>query len=157
MTNEKAAWMFRKLEENIHTDRSNLNGMIDIRFVSCSVEDRTAEFLFVSEDWERNVFGGIHGGMIATVLDSCMGITSGVYSEKPASTVSMNVQYLQPAMGTEYRILVSLPHMGRRIIHAAAEMKDAAGGTSCAMAEAVFTLRESMDMAERLGGSDPER
>ncbi|MBQ4309815.1 MAG: PaaI family thioesterase, partial [Lachnospiraceae bacterium] len=116
MTNEKAAWMFRKLEENIHKDRSNLNGMIDIRFVSCSVEDRTAEFLFVSEDWERNVFGGIHGGMIATVLDSCMGITSGVYSEKPASTVSMNVQYLQPGTGAEYRVLVSLPHKGRRII-----------------------------------------
>ena len=156
MTNEKAEWMFRKLEENIRRERSSLNGMLDIHFVSCSVEDRTAEFLFTAETWQRNVYGGLHGGMIATVLDSCMGIASGVFREKPASTVSMNVQYLQPAAGETYRVLVSLPHMGHRIIHTAAEMISAEDDVNCALAEGVFTVRESMDMAERLGGDFPE-
>ena len=152
MNNEKSEWMFRKLEENIRANRSILNGMIDIHFVACSVEEQTAEFLFTAEDWERNVYGGLHGGMIATVLDSCMGITAGVFSEKPASTVSMNVQYLQPGAGTTFRVLVSLRHRGRRIIHMAAELRDAEGG-SCAQAEAVFTVRESMNMADRLAGA----
>ena len=156
MTTEKAAWAFRKLEENIRADRTILNGRLDIHFVSCSAEEMTAEFSFNEEDWERNPYGGLHGGMVATVLDSCMGTAAGIFSGKPASTVSLNVQYLKPAMGKHYRVLVSFPHVGRRIIHARGELRDAESGAGCASAEAVFTVREKLSMAERLPGLDED-
>ena len=148
LTTEKAARGFRKMEGFISEHPDILNGMINIHFVSCSVEEKTAEFLFDVKDWERNMYGGVHGGMISTVLDSGMGIAAGVFSGKPASTVSLNVQFIQPGMGDKYRILVSFPHIGRHVIHTKSEMRDAESGVSCAFADAVFTVRDSMSLAD---------
>lgn len=73
-------------------------GMLHPRLVCCNFEQRSMEAVIQTQPWMRNVNHVVHGGIIATILDSIGGST--LYCFTPvgstAPTVSLQISYLKP-------------------------------------------------------------
>lgn len=88
-----------------------------------------------------NPFGGVHGGVLATLLDSALGCA--VHSTLPAgvtsTTVDLTVTYLRPATGDTGRLtcVAEVVHSGRKIATSQGRVVDdegkiyATGATTC--------------------------
>ena len=79
----------------------------------------------------RNPLGGIHGGWIATVLDSCMGCAGHTIlpAGTPYTTIDLKLTYVRavtPEIGT-LRAEGRVVHGGRRLISTEGKLVDAAG------------------------------
>ena len=97
------------------------------------VEVSDGEAVFEIEPDERmlNPIGSVHGGIAATLLDSCMGCA--VHTTLPAgvgyTTAQLNLHYLramQPGMGV-VRAVGTVLHRGRRQSTAEGRLYDANG------------------------------
>jgi len=83
-----------------------------------SIGHGQATFVLRPDDRMLNPIGSIHGGIAATLLDSCMGCA--VHTTLPAgagyTTAQLNLHYLrsmQPGMG-EVRAIGTVLHRGRK-------------------------------------------
>ncbi len=62
-----------------------------------------------------NLYDGVHGGFIASVIDTCAGYGCAALVEwQTLTTLDMNVHYMQALMGDRYILHTEYPHMGRR-------------------------------------------
>jgi acyl-CoA thioesterase len=68
------------------------------------------------DDRHRNYLGGVHGGLIATLIDTvCFFPKPLLPSGQAATTVNLNVNYIRPAgVGDCLSARAELLHMGRR-------------------------------------------
>ena len=88
----------------------------------------------------RNRRGDAHGGVTATLLDAALGIACRSHTDEWMSegTVTLNVQFIEPAQGTllaEARLL----RAGRTVAFAEGEVRDQKG-TIVAKATATFKI-----------------
>jgi len=95
------------------------------------VGDGFAAFTLEPDERMLNPIGSVHGGIAATLLDSCMGCA--VHTTLPAgagyTTAQLNLHYLrsmQPGMGP-VRAIGTVLHRGRRQSTAEAKLLDASG------------------------------
>ena len=95
------------------------------------VGDGFATFELSPDERMLNPIGSIHGGIAATLLDSCMGCA--VHTTLPAgvgyTTAQLNLHYLrsmQPGMGL-VRATGTVIHRGRKQSTAEAKLVDASG------------------------------
>jgi uncharacterized protein (TIGR00369 family) len=95
------------------------------------VGDGVATFELSPDERMLNPIGSIHGGIAATLLDSCMGCA--VHTTLPAgvgyTTAQLNLHYLrsmQPGMGP-VRATGTVIHRGRKQSTAEAKLVDASG------------------------------
>jgi uncharacterized protein (TIGR00369 family) len=93
-----------------------------------SIDPARAVFTLEVGEHLYNPFGGVHGGVLATVLDSAMG--SAIHSTLPAgvasTTVDLNVTYLRPAGPDTGRLAceAEVIHAGRKIATARGQVID---------------------------------
>jgi uncharacterized protein (TIGR00369 family) len=82
------------------------------------VEEGRAVFALTPAEWMYNPIGMVHGGIAATILDSCMGCA--VHTTLPAgvgyTTTDVQVRYLRAMGGATGRVLAEgrVVHGGRR-------------------------------------------
>ncbi len=82
------------------------------------VEEGRAVFALEPAEWMYNPIGSVHGGIAATILDSCMGCA--VHTTLPAgvgyATTDLQVRYLRSMRAGEGRVLAEgrVVHAGRR-------------------------------------------
>jgi len=95
------------------------------------VGDGFATFVLEPDERMLNPIGSIHGGIAATLLDSCMGCA--VHTTLPVgagyTTAQLNLHYLrsmQPGMGA-VRAIGTVLHRGRRQSTAEAKLVDGRG------------------------------
>lgn len=74
----------------------NICGTMKLQYDGCSAEEGWAEFVHYVTVWEGNPRGSMHGGMIASVMDSAMGTLGVATIQAHAPTISLSVQYLAP-------------------------------------------------------------
>lgn len=92
-------------------------------------EDGRVSFTLDPEEFHLNPFGMVHGGVLATMLDTAMGCA--VHSLLPAAvgyvTSEMNVRFLRPALLSSGRLLCTgeVVHPGRNTMIASARVVDA--------------------------------
>lgn len=51
---------------------------------------------YETKPWMANIWGVVHGGVAATLVDTCMGITCGIQCGFICPTISMTVNYARP-------------------------------------------------------------
>ncbi|MBO9523965.1 MAG: PaaI family thioesterase [Nocardioidaceae bacterium] len=95
------------------------------------VSEGVAVFEMRPDERMMNPIGSVHGGIAATILDSCLGCA--VHTTLPAgvgyTTAQLNVHYLramQPGMGL-VRATGTVIHRGRKQATAEAKLVDALG------------------------------
>ena len=70
---------------------------IQPRFESCNFEKKTLIVSIAVEDFMRNTNGVMHGGAVATAMDTIMGsLTFYMCGEHLTPTINMNVSYERP-------------------------------------------------------------
>lgn len=101
-------------------------------------EPGLARFRFAPPEIARGLEGGLHGGALATALDTAatFAIISSVGHD--ASTVDLRLDYLRPALGPEFLIEAVTLRAGRRLGWADATASTHEGRT-VATARGIFT------------------
>ena len=87
-------------------------------FTILEVEDGRAVFAMEPAEWMYNPIGSVHGGIAATILDSCMGCA--VHTTLAAgvgyTTTDLQVRYIRAMSDATGRVLAEgrVVHRGRR-------------------------------------------
>ncbi len=95
------------------------------------VEDGRVEFSMASQEWMCNPAGVLHGGIVASLIDTVL--TLAVFTKLPAgktaTTVDLNVRYVRPLLpdGAVFRAVGIAVHVGATIATAEAKAYNAAG------------------------------
>ncbi len=111
-----------------------------VGFEVASMADGRAQLVLDVEPRHLNPHGTVHGGAIATLVDSAMGAavaTTTGDGEGPV-TIEMKVTYLEPARSTQLRANAEIRRRGKRITIVEADVVDA-DDEAVAHAIATFT------------------
>ncbi|HEY3773734.1 MAG TPA: PaaI family thioesterase [Solirubrobacteraceae bacterium] len=98
--------------------------LIDASLIA--VGEGTATFALQPAEWMYNPIGSVHGGIAATLLDSCMGCA--VHTLLPAgvgyTTTDLQVRFVRGISDTTGRVLAAgrVIHPGRRVMTVEATM-----------------------------------
>lgn len=90
-----------------------------------------------------NINGGLHGGVIATMLDTTMGdaVRAGLDEDKTTVTVSMTITYLDVAKeGDELRSSAEVRKRGGKLVLVEADITRPSDDAAIAHAVATFTV-----------------
>ncbi len=95
-------------------------------------------FAMQPEEWMYNVIDSVHGGIAATLLDSCMGcaVQSTLEAGERYATGDLQVRYLRPMSRSTGRVLASgvVVHEGSRTATAEGRLSVESGGSLLAHA-----------------------
>lgn len=108
----------RLAEETFY--RKQLPGMsalLGLEPISCDAKTRQLVVCHEVGTWTENVNGTAHGGIIAAVLDSAMGILCRCYTYPQRSvTTSLNISYLRPVKaGDKIYVRTELLRQGKSL------------------------------------------
>jgi len=89
------------LEEALDTlpnphDLSQPNLYLCPRLVDCNGSTLTVELEYDTKSWMSNPMGVVHGGILASMLDTSMGLTCHGIVQIHTPTISMNIHYARP-------------------------------------------------------------
>lgn len=114
--------------EVIRSRQLNANpNQLHLQFIP-SVEDfdgpdDTVCYRYHTDPWMSNPNGVTHGGMVAAILDTSMGMTSTCYYHVLTPTISMNVNYCLPVpLNADILVKARLVRAGRTSAQLMAEM-----------------------------------
>ncbi len=112
--------------------------MLHAAFCGCDAAKRTLALRFTVEDWMQNDKMTLHGGILATALDTTMGVlVRFCKGGERTSTVSLNTNFLRPLpVGAAFIVEAAVEKTGRRIQFVSAYVT--ADEEVCATATATF-------------------
>jgi len=84
---------------------------------SFDAEKRELVMTFESKDWMNNPMMGMHGGIIAALADSAMGVLAiMLHQGKISTTVDLNVSFLRPVpLGKTITVKAGCQKLGRNL------------------------------------------
>ncbi len=113
------------LEDGAEKRKNTVAGMIKPQILGCDCSSQSTLIGFPAQEWETNPNGVIHGGMIATMLDTAMGITTIAITDTLTPTIDLHVSYLRPCPADGMLAVRSTISMaGGSVVHVRAEMYD---------------------------------
>jgi uncharacterized protein (TIGR00369 family) len=82
------------------------------------LDDRTYQFIVPVTPFMHNPLGVVHGGVLATLIDSTMGsmINRSLPSDQYAVTTELKVNYIRPGKGEQLRSEASILHRGQTLV-----------------------------------------
>ncbi len=102
---------------------------LELRPVEASLESMS--FAMPLREWMLNPAGVIHGGVLATLLDSAMtlAVIAHLDRSKIATTTTLTTHFVRPLLadGSEVRALAQILHCGRTHATARAQITDTKG------------------------------
>lgn len=133
----------KKLEliarEIMETESDGMNALLAPEPCGCDTEKMTADIRFTAQNWEKNHRGEIHGGAIASMFDTSMGMTVLAYSQyDQVSTADINVSFIRPFLGRSYIFKSEIVHLGRTLVRVRAKAVDEDTGKCLASGSANF-------------------
>lgn len=105
--------------------------MSTLGFDGVSFDDESFGFTLTPREFHFNPIGSVHGGVLATLLDSACGCA--IHSRLPAgvfyTSLDLTVKFLRPATATTGQLSAhgAVVHLGRRTALAEAQITDATG------------------------------
>ncbi|MEG0829876.1 MAG: PaaI family thioesterase [Anaerovoracaceae bacterium] len=99
------------------TEERKLNNMLDPVFLEANREEKTSEIIFFMREWEKNQRGEIHGGSIAAMFDTAMGITAAAFQGTGSvTTADLQISYIRPLISREYIFTSEVTSLGKTLI-----------------------------------------
>ena len=68
----------------------------DLTLIDCDGPTGSLTLRYQTRPWMANIWGVVHGGVTANLVDTCMGITCSVQCGVITPTISMTVNYARP-------------------------------------------------------------
>jgi len=124
---EKEIWIKKAEEATNHylnLGDSGFDENMKAWFVQCNYEENTVTIGFPTQEWQKNERGIVHGGAIAGMFDTALGIVANFTAgENEATTTDMNITFIRPLeLGDSCEIKVIIVKAGRSLIRQRAEL-----------------------------------
>ena len=125
-------------------DPDHLYSKMQIEFYSCSYEKKSVTLRFPIQRWELNHMSTVHGGIIASAIDTACGTAvRSVTGKTMIPTINLNINYISPGMaGDAMLVTARADREGRRICNISAQCKSEKTGKLIATAAANFMIAE---------------
>ena len=68
----------------------------DLTLIDCDGHTGSLVLRYQTKPWMANIWGVVHGGVTANLVDTCMGITCAVQCGVITPTITMTVNYVRP-------------------------------------------------------------
>ena len=95
----------------------------DLTLIDCDGPTGSLVLGYETKPWMANIWGVVHGGVTATLVDTCMGITCGVQCNAITPTISMTVDYARPIpLNTGIVVRTRTIRCGATVGHVSAEV-----------------------------------
>lgn len=75
---------------------STVDPSADLTLLDCDGATGSLVLGYHTKPWMANVWGVVHGGIVAVLMDTCMGITCSLHCGVITPTISMTVNYARP-------------------------------------------------------------
>jgi uncharacterized protein (TIGR00369 family) len=101
-----------------------------LRIKPVNIEKGTAAFEVTIDDSHLRTMGIAHGGLVATMLDSCLGCACWTLAppESHVVTVQLNINYIRPAwLGEQLTAQAEVRHAGQMTAVSRGEVRTAEG------------------------------
>ena len=97
MQNSELCAKIEKLIKDVTETRGHtIAGMIKPMLLACDCTTMGTTIGFPAQEWEKNPNGVIHGGIIATMIDTAIGITTIGITNSLTPTINLHISYLRP-------------------------------------------------------------
>lgn len=140
--------MEREIKENMDKlypkDPEHLYSRMQLEFYSCSYEKKSVTLRYPVQRWELNHMATMHGGMIASAIDTACGvIVRNVSRSEMIPTINLNINYLSPAMAQDALLVTACAdRAGHHVCNVHAVCKSEKTGKLIATATANFMILE---------------
>lgn len=120
----------RERLENIANDACEkrahmVAGMIKPQVLECDADKQCSVIGFPAMEWEINPNGVIHGGIMAAMIDTAIGLTAIGIVGSLTPTINLQISYLRPCPADGMVAVRSyITMLGGSVIHARAEAYD---------------------------------
>lgn len=124
---EKEQWK-KKAKEVVDSYLQRKDGcfddMMQASFWDCDYEEQSVSIRFITQKWQINERGGIHGGAIAGMFDTALGVVANFAAgENEAATADMQISFIRPLdYGQQAIAKIYLVKTGRTIIRLRGEL-----------------------------------
>jgi len=106
----------------METCQGSMYGMMKVRIEACSVESLECVSSYLTEEWMKNPFGAVHGGMVTTMMDSAMGCFASCVAGVGTPTISIDTNYLRPVpLDQRLCIRAKVTGLGRTVAYLSGE------------------------------------
>jgi uncharacterized protein (TIGR00369 family) len=143
----------RTVEHVLEIEEGHINGLIRPAFGSCSEEKASIILEYPVMEWESNPNNVMHGGIIATIMDTTLGILANYLcigiGKTFAPTINMSINYLKPVpVGETLCVEAKVTSFGKSLItvYGEAYIKGTTGFTANATATYIM-----MSVGQRVG------
>jgi uncharacterized protein (TIGR00369 family) len=127
-TAKKVIKMHKKLSQKEFTDalhmvmkrstkeKDRMNASLRLTLVSCKTgEQEEAVFRYETQTLHLNPYGGLHGGIVCALIDTCMGTAVAARTDHKVITTDLSVSYLRALKGSAFRIQIEFTHLGHHM------------------------------------------
>lgn len=116
-----------------------LNNMLDPYFLGGDEEEQIADILFCTQDWEKNQRNEIHGGAIASMFDTAMGVTAAVFEGSGSvSTADLQISFIRPFLSGAFIFTTQITSIGKTLIRTTCVAREKQSGKIVATASGTF-------------------
>ena len=93
-------------------------------YAGCDFEEQSVSIELPTHKWQINERGGIHGGAIAGMFDTALGIVANLTAgDNEAATADMNISFIRPVEFGQHTVIKTyIVKKGRSLIRLRGEM-----------------------------------
>ena len=122
---DKIKERFQQMEEQVvRKEPGRLNAMLRPKVCEYDETVLTTVIRFQKQPWQRNQRGELHGGSIAAMFDTAMGMSVVAFSGNAVSTADLSVSYIRPFLGESFLFRSKILHLGKNLVRVRAEAYD---------------------------------
>ncbi|MCD8021270.1 MAG: PaaI family thioesterase [Clostridiales bacterium] len=118
----------------------SLNEILEPEYYGCDAREQSITLRFTPQAWQLNPMGRLHGGMVATTMDTALGLIARYCIRNSESvTVQLNISYMRGISSTDsFLVTAKAAKNGRKLRFLMAETVNEVTGKKVAEATAVF-------------------
>ena len=122
---------------------AKMNAMLAPEPYDCDIDSHTTIIRYEAKEWEQNHRGEIHGGVVAAMFDTAMGMSViGLTDHDSVATADLDVSFIRPFTGEYFLFEVNLIRAGKTMARVRALAKDQTTGKILASATSNFVYTD---------------
>lgn len=149
MTDQEFEDALKMVMKRSTKDPERMNASLKLQLLESSADGKEgfgeAIFGYTVNTLHLNPYGGIHGGIVAALLDTCMGTAIAARTGHFVITTDLSVSFLRALTDSHFRIHVAFTHLGRRMASVTGKIVNADNDEICATGMGTFMLLDTGD------------